>query len=40
LKGGFGKTELGAVKFGDFVDRFYLPWAKANKRSWNHTVFD
>ncbi len=34
FEGRFGKTELGAVKFGDFVDRIYLPWAKANKRSW------
>ncbi len=22
------------MKFGDFVDRVYLPWAKTNKRSW------
>jgi len=34
FEGRYGKTELGAVNFGDFVDRFYLEWAKANKRSW------
>jgi len=22
------------MKFGDFVDQVYLPWAKTNKRSW------
>jgi len=26
--------EVGTVKFTDFVDDVYLPWAKANKRSW------
>ena len=34
FEGRFGKTELGTSKFSDFVDRVYLPWAKANKRSW------
>src|SRR5688500_9505873 len=34
FEGRFGKTELGTAKFSDFVDRVYLPWAKANKRSW------
>ncbi len=34
FEGRFGKMEVGTVKFADFVDRVYLPWAKANKRSW------
>jgi hypothetical protein len=29
-----GKAEIGAGKICDFIDRIYLPWAKANKRSW------
>jgi integrase len=34
FEGRFGKAEIGTMKFGDFVDRAYLPWAKTNKRSW------
>jgi hypothetical protein len=34
FEGRFGKTEVGASKVCDFLDRVYLPWAKANKRSW------
>jgi integrase len=34
FEGRFGKTEVGVRKICDFIDRSYLPWAKANKRSW------
>ena len=34
FEGRFGKAEIGTVKFVDFVDQVYLPWAKSNKRSW------
>jgi len=30
----FGSTEAGTRKFCDSIDDMYLPWAKANKRSW------
>jgi integrase len=34
FEGRFGKVEVGSRKICDFIDRVYLPWAKANKRSW------
>ena len=34
FEGRFGKSDRGTGKINDFVDRVYLPWAKANKRSW------
>ena len=34
FEGRFGKAEMGSGKICDFIDRVYLPWAKANKRSW------
>lgn len=33
-EGRFGKTEVGSAQICEFIDRVYLPWAKANKRSW------
>lgn len=33
-EGRFGKTEAGTTQMCEFIDRVYLPWAKANKRSW------
>ena len=38
FEGRFGKTQVDA-KFTDFVDRVYLPWAKANKRSWKDDYY-
>lgn len=34
FEGRFGKAEIGTRMISDFIDRAYLPWAKANKRSW------
>src|SRR5260370_23215968 len=30
----FGKTNVGTQMICNFIDQVYLPWAKANKRSW------
>lgn len=38
FEGRFGTTQKD-VKFADFVDRVYLPWAKANKRSWKDDFY-
>ena len=35
FEGRFGLAELGSEKLVDF----FLPWSKANKRSWRHDVF-
>lgn len=32
--GRFGRLETGTMKLKDFVDEIYMPWAKANKKSW------
>jgi hypothetical protein len=34
FEGRFGRRETGTGRVCDFIDRVYLPWAKANKRSW------
>jgi integrase len=34
FEGRFGKTDVGDTQVCEFIDRVYLPWAKANKRSW------
>ena len=34
FEGRFGKKDVGTGKINDFIVRVYLPWAKANKRSW------
>jgi len=33
-EGRFGQVQSGTMKLTDFVDEIYMPWAKANKRSW------
>jgi integrase len=33
-EGRFGLVRSGTMKLNDFIDEIYLPWAKANKRSW------
>ena len=30
----FGVAEKGTVVLSDFLDEVYLPWSKANKKSW------
>jgi integrase len=34
FEGRFGKTNVGSRQICEFIDQVYLPWAKANKRSW------
>jgi integrase len=34
FEGRFGRKNIGARQIGEFIDQVYLPWAKANKRSW------
>ena len=34
FEGAYGTPELGTQDFVEFVSETYLPWAKANKRSW------
>jgi integrase len=34
FEGRFGLVHSGTMKLSDFVDEIYMPWAKANKRSW------
>ena len=34
FEGRFGKVEAGTMKLKDFIDDIYMPWAKANKKSW------
>jgi hypothetical protein len=31
-----GAVQLGHQDFGHFVSEMYLPWAKANKRTWRN----
>src|SRR5207245_10014850 len=35
----FGQLYLGSEKLADFIEKVFLPWAKANKRSWKHDEF-
>ena len=39
FEGRFGLVELGSEKLADFINKIFLPWSKANKRSWRHDVF-
>jgi integrase len=34
FEGRFGLVQSGTIKLDKFIDEIYLPWAKANKRSW------
>ena len=34
FEGRFGLVQSGTIKFDKFIDEIYMPWAKANKRSW------
>ena len=34
FEGRFGLVQSGTMKLVDFIDEIYLPWARANKRSW------
>src|SRR5260370_42390194 len=34
FEGRFGKIETGTMKLKDFIEEIYMPWAKANKKSW------
>src|SRR5260370_3797623 len=34
FEGRFGLVRSGTMKLSDFIDEIYMPWAKANKRSW------
>lgn len=38
FEGRYGK-QLGTQSFSEFVERTYLPWARANKKSWKHDEF-
>src|SRR5258705_11256897 len=39
FEGRFGQLDLGSEKVADFIERIFLPWSKANKRSWRHDEF-
>ena len=39
FEGRFGKLDLGSEKLADFIERVFVPWSKANKRSWKHDEF-
>jgi integrase len=39
FEGRFGLIELGSERLADFINKTFLPWSKANKRSWRHDVF-
>ena len=34
FEGRFGLVQSGTIKLDKFIDEIYMPWAKANKRSW------
>ena len=36
FEGRFGLIQAGKMKLDQFVDEIYMPWAKANKRSWKN----
>jgi len=36
FQGTYGATQFGIQDFGQFVSETYLPWAKANKRTWRN----
>ncbi len=37
--GRFGQADLGSERLADFINQVFLPWSKANKRSWKHDEF-
>ena len=39
FEGRFGLVDLGSERLADFISKTFLPWSKANKRSWRHDVF-
>src|SRR5215212_5989070 len=39
FEGRFGLVDQGSEKLADFINKIFLPWSKANKRSWRHDVF-
>ncbi len=39
FEGRFGQADLGRGKLADFINEVFLPWSKANKRSWKHDEF-
>ncbi len=39
FEGRFGLVELGSERLADFISKTFLPWSKANKRSWRHDAF-
>lgn len=38
FEGRFGQLDLGSEKLADFIEKVFLPWSKANKRSWRQRV--
>lgn len=34
FEGRFGRLETGTMKLKEFIEDIYMPWAKANKKSW------
>ena len=36
FQGTYGTSQLGNQSFCEFVSETYLPWAKANKRTWRN----
>ena len=39
FEGRFGQLDLGSEKLADFIEKVFVPWSKANKRSWKHDEF-
>ncbi len=39
FEGRFGQVDLGSDRLADFIEKDFLPWSKANKRSWRHDEF-
>jgi integrase len=39
FEGRFGQLDLGSEKLADFIEKVFVPWSKANKRSWRHDEF-
>src|SRR6266852_5769326 len=39
FEGRFGQVDLGSDKLAEFIEKVFLPWSKANKRSWRHDEF-
>ena len=39
FEGRFGQLDLGSEKLSEFIEKIFLPWTKANKRSWKNDEF-